>query len=172
MVDTYEAEHLCDLFLSERWKDHFISLSNITKFNLSIFSGAGKLIFSTEKHSSVCRPLRSSPDFRLKCDTYCCNIITSAVTKDTPIIYKCYAKIMSFAIPVKYLGETAVILGQGSFSSYEDFCEFTKHLRPDDIDDFLTTVTEPLQFTSADKAVDGCYFIESSINQLLKSKEK
>ena len=76
----------------------------------------------------MCRGLLSAPDFRSKCDTYCHSTMMEAFSKGHPIIYKCYAKIMSFAFPVEYMGEKVVILGQGSFSTYEDFLEFTKHL--------------------------------------------
>lgn len=170
MFSTDRARHLQNLFLSESWKGRFKTLSDTTGFNLRIYSEDGNPIFSTEKHYPMCRGLLSAPDFRSKCDTYCHNTIMEAFSKCHPIIYKCYAKIMSFAFPVEYMGEKVVILGQGSFSTYEDFREFIKHLSFSKVKDF--SVTGPLKFTTAEDARNACSLVDSSITQLLKNTQE
>lgn len=170
MVSTDRARHLQNLFLSESWKGRFKTLSDTTGFNLRIYSEDGNPIFSTEEHYPMCRGLLSAPDFRSKCDTYCHNTIMEAFSKCHPIIYKCYAKIMSFAFPVEYMGEKVVILGQGSFPTYEDFREFIKHLSFSKVKDF--SVTGPLKFTTGEDARNACSLVDSSITQLLKNTQE
>lgn len=170
MFSADRARHLQNLFLSESWKGRFKTLSDTIGFNLRIYSEDGNPIFSTEEHYPMCRGLLSAPDFRSKCDTDCHNTMMEAFSKCHPIIYKCYAKIMSFAFPVEYMGEKAVILGQGSFPTYEDFREFIKHLSFSNVKDF--SVTGPLKFTTAEDARNACSLVDSSINQLLKNTQE
>lgn len=170
MFSADRARHLQNLFLSESWKGRFKTLSDTTGFNLRIYSEDGNPIFSTEEHYPMCRGLLSAPDFRSKCDTDCHNTMMEAFSKCHPIIYKCYAKIMSFAFPVEYMDEKAVILGQGSFPTYEDFREFIKHLSFSNVKDF--SVTGPLKFTTAEDARNACSLVDSSINQLLKHTQE
>ncbi|MBA3071306.1 MAG: diguanylate cyclase [Nitrospirae bacterium] len=170
MFTTERARYLQDLFLSESWKCRFKTLSDTIGFNLRIYSEDGNPIFSTEEHYPMCRGLLSAPDFRSKCDTDCHNTMMEAFSKCHPIIYKCYAKIMSFAFPVEYMGEKVVILGQGSFPTYEDFREFTKHLSLSKVEIF--PVTGPLKFTTAEDARNACSLVDSSITQLLKNTQE
>ena len=170
MFSTDRARHLQNLFLSESWEGRFKALSDTTGFNLRIYSEDGNQIFSTESYYPMCRGLLSAPDFRSKCDTYCHNTMMGAFSKGLPIFYKCYAKIMSFAFPVEYMGEKVVILGQGSFSTYEDFREFIKHLSFSKVKDFA--VTCPLKFTTAEDARNACNLVDSSITQLLKTTQE
>jgi len=170
MLSTDRARHLQNLFLSESWKSRFKTLSDTIGFNLRIYSEDGTPIFSTEEHSPMCRGLLSAPDFRSKCDTYCRSAMMEAFSKCRPIIYKCYAKIMSFAFPVEYMGEKVVIVGQGSFSTYEDFREFIKHLSFSKVKDF--SVTCPLKFTTAEDARNACSLVDNSITQLLKNTQE
>ncbi|MBI5026967.1 MAG: diguanylate cyclase [Nitrospirae bacterium] len=170
MISTENSQHLNALFLSDEWKAHLRTLSDAAGFNLSIYSEQGELIFSTEDYIPMCRGLLSSPEFKSKCDTYCRVTMMSSIEKNKPVIYKCYAKIMSFSIPVEYFGEKAVIVGQGSFSTYEDFLEFAKLLALSKVKDF--PVTGPLKFISAEQAKNACRFVSSSVNQLLKNAQE
>ncbi|MBI1811291.1 MAG: diguanylate cyclase [Nitrospirae bacterium] len=170
MFSADRARHLQNLFLSESWKGRFKALSDTTGFNLRIYSEDGNPIFSTEEYCPMCRGLLSAPDFRSKCDTYCHNTMMEAFSKCHPITYKCYAKIMSFAFPVEYMGDKVVILGQGSFPTYGDFREFIKHLSFSKVEIF--PVTGPLKFTTAEDARNACSLVDSSIAQLLKNTQE
>ncbi len=72
----------------------------------------------------------------------------NTISKGKPDVYKCYAKIMTFALPIEYMDERAVVLGQGSFSSYEDFRECMNLLSAIGLD--TISITTPLTFTSVE----------------------
>jgi diguanylate cyclase (GGDEF)-like protein len=87
-----------------------------------------------------------------------------------PDIFKCYAKIMCFALPISYMDEKAVILGQGSFSSYEDFRAFVDLVQTAGID--TISIRAPLSFTSYQQAGKVCGFVATSVNKLLKNAQE
>lgn len=164
------AESLQAIFLSKEWKGNFNTLSDTTGFNLSIYIENGNRIFSTGDYHPVCKSMLSSGDIKAKCDTYCRSTIMSVFDKKAPIIYKCYSRIINFALPVAYLGEKAVVLGQGSFTEHKDFLEFTKRLSFLDIQDL--SVKHPIKFTSTDHARNACRLTYNFINQFLKSTQE
>jgi diguanylate cyclase (GGDEF)-like protein len=170
VLNTDSGVHLQDLFLSEKWKGHFTTLSDTLAFNLSIYSESGSELFSTEHYYPLCRGLLHSPEFRSRCNAYCHGTISRALRKGKPIIFKCRGRIMSFALPVEYLGEKAVILGQGSFSTGKDFHAFRNLLRSTGIEEFR--VTAPLRFTSARQAWSACSLVDKATNQLLKNAQE
>jgi diguanylate cyclase (GGDEF)-like protein len=77
---------------------------------------------------------------------------------------------MSFAFPIEYMGEKAVILGQGSFSSYEDFRESMNLVNNAGLD--TLAITAPLSFTSSQHAWKVCGFVATSINRLLNNSQE
>ncbi|MCE5195008.1 MAG: diguanylate cyclase [Nitrospiraceae bacterium] len=169
MFGADKLDYLQNLFLSARWKGRFKTLTDTTGFNLSIMSEQGTSIFSTEGHPSICRALLANDGFRTKCNSYCNSNVSEAISKNSSIIYKCYAGVMSFVLPLEYMQERAVILGQGSFSDYEDFKEFTKQLSS-----FVNEmpIVGPIKFTSSEHATNVCKLVDSSINHLLKSSQE
>jgi hypothetical protein len=94
----------------------------------------------------------------------------STLKKGTPNIFKCYAKIMSFAFPIQYLDEKAVVLGQGSLSSYEDFRDFMALVSAHGIDKI--TVKTPLTFTTSKEAWKACRFVLDTVNRFLKNMQE
>jgi len=72
---------------------------------------------------------------------------------------------MSFALPITYRGEKAVILGEGSFSSYEDFRECMTLVTSRGLD--TMSITTPLTFTSEQQAWKACRFVHRTVNRLL-----
>jgi len=87
-----------------------------------------------------------------------------------PQIFKCYAKIMSFALPIEYMDEKAIILGRGSFSSYEDFRECMNLISSSGLD--TISITTPLTFTTFDHAQKVCGFVADSVNRLLRNSQE
>ncbi len=77
---------------------------------------------------------------------------------------------MNFVLPIDHRGEKAVILGQGSFSSYEDFRECMNLVTAGGLD--AISVTTPLSFTSERQAWKACRFVNNTVNRLLKSMEE
>lgn len=94
----------------------------------------------------------------------------NTISKGKPDVYKCYAKIMSFALPIEYLDERAVVLGQGSFSSYEDFREGMTLFNSIGLD--AISVTTPLTFTSVQQAWKVSGFVADSVNRLLNNAQE
>jgi diguanylate cyclase (GGDEF)-like protein len=170
VLNASKAEHLQDLFSNEKWKGQLTTLSDTTGFTLSLYSGEGREIFSTAEHNPPCSGLLSSPYFKSQCEAYCRAPLAGVIQQGKPKIFKCYAKIVSFALPVEYLNEKAVILGQGSFATYQDFREFTNYLSASEIDEL--SVKAPLSFTNVQQARNACSLVDSSLNQLLKNAQE
>ena len=171
MLNTIAGEHLPDLFLTEKWQELFTTLSDTLGFTLSIYSATGKPIYIPEGAYPLCKEFRTlSPDFQSQCEASCLPFIKNTLKLGKPNVFKCYAKIMSFAIPVEYMAEKAVILGQGSFSSYDDFRECMDIVNSFGIN--TIAIKAPLTFTSSKDAWKACGFVADSVNRLLKNTQE
>jgi diguanylate cyclase (GGDEF)-like protein len=87
-----------------------------------------------------------------------------------PNVFKCHTKIMSFAFPVEYLNEKAVVLGQGSFASYEDFRDCMDMVSAYGID--MITIKTPLTFTSSKQAWKVCRFVADTVSRHLQDMQE
>ncbi len=171
MVNMITGESLQDLFLTEKWQELFTTLSDTLGFTLSIYSGTGKPIFAPEGAYPLCTGFRSlSPDFRAQCEASCRSFMMNTLKTGKPNVSKCYAKILCFALPVEYMGEKAVILGQDSFSSYEDLRECMDLVTSFGIDPI--NVKAPLTFTNPKDAWKICGFVADSVNRLLENTQE
>ena len=94
----------------------------------------------------------------------------NTISKGKPDVYKCYAKIMSFALPITFMDDRAVVLGQGSFSSYEDFREGMNLLSSVGLD--TIAITTPLTFTSVEHTWKASGFVADSVGRLLKDAQE
>ncbi len=165
------GENLKDLFLAEKWQDLFTTLSDALGFSLSICAENGKPIFVPEGAPPLCKAFRSaSPEFNAHCEKYLRAVITRTIESDKPKLFKCYAMIMSFTLPIEYMGEKAVILGQGSFASYEDFRECMN--RVNSLDLGPASLRMPLTFTTPQHTSKVRGLVADSVNQLLKNTQE
>ena len=165
------GEHLEDLFATETWQDHFTALSDSLGFSLSIYSQTGTKLFAPLRTHPLCRWFRSSSsELTSQCKSYCHPFMMNTISKGKPEVYKCYAKIMSFALPIKYMDERAVVLGQGSFSSYEDFRECMNLLSAIGLD--TISITTPLTFTSVEHTWKVSGLVADSVGRLLKDAQE
>jgi diguanylate cyclase (GGDEF)-like protein len=171
VLSAINGEQLKDLFMTETWQSHFSSLSDSLGFSLSIYSSTGTPIFTSAQSHPLCRGVRSSSsEFKSRCESYCHPFIMKTISTGRPDVYKCYAKIMSFALPVEYMGERAVVFGQGSFSSYEDFRECMTLLNSIGLD--TISITTPLTFTSVQQAWKVSGFVADSVRRLLNTAQE
>jgi diguanylate cyclase (GGDEF)-like protein len=171
MQNAITGERLQDLFMAEPWQDIFTSLSDSLGFSLSVYSQAGKPLFTPMTEHSPCRSFRStSPGLESQCKAYCHPRILNALATGKPEIYKCLAKIICFVLPVEYLGEKAVVLGRGSFSSYEDFREYMNLVAANGID--AVAIKAPLTFTSYEQAWKACRFVQDTVNRPLQNMQE
>jgi diguanylate cyclase (GGDEF)-like protein len=171
MLNATTGEHLKDIFATETWQDLFTTLSDSFGFSLNVYSQTGSSLFVPQTTSSPCRSfLPSSPGRESPCRSHCHSHMINALSTGKPEVYKCYAKIMNFVLPVEYQGGKAMILGQGSFSSYEDFrscMNLVTGRSPDTI-----SITTPLTFTSEQQAWKACRFVNDTVNRLLTNMQE
>jgi len=171
VLNAITGEHLKDIFATETWQDLFTTLSDSFGFSLSVYSETGSSLFIPLTASSPCRSFRSSSqDLESLCRSYCHPRIPNALSTGRPEVYKCYAKIMSFVLPIEYRGDKAVILGQGSFSSYEDFRECMNLVISRGLD--AISITTPLTFTSEHQAWKACRFVNETVSRLLTNMQE
>ena len=171
MLNAVTGEHLSDLFATETWHDLFTTLSDSLGFSLTIYSPTGRPLFVPPIAHPLCRRFRaSSPSLEAQCKTHCYPLMMNTLATGKPEVFKCYANIMSFALPIEYLGEKAVILGQGSFASYEDFRACMDLVAADGLD--AISITTPLTFTTTRQAWKACRFVDDTVNRLLKNMQE
>jgi diguanylate cyclase (GGDEF)-like protein len=170
-LDVITGERLQDLFKTETWRDHFTALSDSLGFSLSIYSQTGTKLFAPMRAHPLCQGFRSaSSDFKSHCKSYCYPFMMNTISTGKPDVYKCYAKIMTFALPIEYMEERAVVLGQGSFSSYEDFRECMNLLSSIGLD--TISIKTPLTFTSVQHAWKVSGFVADSVGRLLNNAQE
>lgn len=169
MVNAAAGEHLNDLFVSERWRQHLVVLSEAVGFTLSVYSSSGTLLVAADTHYP-CTSLRSS-SLREQCVSCNGRIAVKALRCDRPVLAKCYARIVCFAFPIKYLSEQAVVLGRGSFASYRDFRHFLALAGKENIEGTFSIDTA-IRFTTARDARKACDIVQSSLSQLLKKEQE
>jgi diguanylate cyclase (GGDEF)-like protein len=169
--DTFTGEPLEDLFRTEMWRDHFTALSESLGFSLRIYSQTGALIFAPLGPVPLCPALRSpSSAFASRHIAECQPLMLKTLSTKKPDIFKCSANIMSFALPIEYLGERAVIFGQGSFSSYQDFREYLSIVNADELASISLPV--PTSFTSFEQVWKACVFVTDSVKRLLQNTQE
>ncbi len=165
------GERLKDLFSNDTWRDHLEALSDTLGFTLSVYSAAGDPIFVPESTYPLCQVFHSqSSNIKTLCDSSCRPFLLNTLTMGKPNVFKCHIKIMSFAFPIEYLDEKAVVLGQGSFASYEDFRDCMDMVSAYGID--MITIKTPLSFTSSKQAWKACRFVADTVSRLLKNMQE
>ncbi len=93
-----------------------------------------------------------------------------ALETGRPEISKCHVGITSFALPLEHLNEKAVVLGRGSYSSYEDFRACMNLLPAAGLD--AISITTPLTFTSFAHARKVCGFVADFAQRLIKNAQE
>lgn len=170
MPDTI-TEQLQDLFWTEMWRDHFAALSESLGFSLRVYSQTGTLIFAPPGPAPLCPVFRSpSSSFVAHHFAECQPRMLNVLETRKPDIFKCSAKIISFALPIEYMGERAVIFGQGSFTSYEDFREYLSIVNTDELE--TVSLNVPTCFTSYEQVWKACLFVADSVKWLLKNTQE
>jgi diguanylate cyclase (GGDEF)-like protein len=165
------GDNLKDLLATDPWRDLFATLSESLGFSLSVYSPTGVQILTLSGSPSPCASFRAtSPDFESQCKTFCQPRIVNTLATGKPDVFKCYSKIMTFAIPISYLDDKAVIVGQGSFSSYVDFRESMDRATANGLDSL--SIRAPLVFTSRDQAWKACRFVDDTIKRLLSNLQE
>ncbi|MEF9438081.1 MAG: PocR ligand-binding domain-containing protein, partial [Candidatus Mariimomonas ferrooxydans] len=157
---------LKSLLFSEEWKDCFQGLSKITGFCFSIYDE--KVIpLLTINENPVCKLVRSFFNSSKNCPDSCEKFIFEALKLNEPKTYKCYSKIINFSVPINYLNEKAVIVGRNSFSSHEDFHEFSRIAKDRGIQKIPTVSS--LSHTDENYSKNTSRYVQQIINCLLNN---
>jgi diguanylate cyclase (GGDEF)-like protein len=171
VTNAITGEHLLDLFTTEKWQDLFATLSDALGFTLSIYAESGNPIFVPEGADPLRKAFRSvSSEFSAQREKHCHFIIVGTIRSAKPRLFKSYAKLMAFAVPIEYMGEKAVILGHGSFASYDDFRESMNLVSSFGMDP--VSLRMPLAFTDPRHAWKVCCFVSDSVARLLKNTQE
>jgi diguanylate cyclase (GGDEF)-like protein len=118
----------------------------------------------------LCEAVQASPVSRLRCDLSCRGFVANAFKDKAQKILKCSAQVVNFILPVEYHGTWAAILGQGSFSGYDDTNIFIDpHYSPLFPN---TALTMPPTFTSMVQARSVCSLLESSVAERLRTSQE
>ncbi|MHB8845508.1 MAG: sensor domain-containing diguanylate cyclase [Nitrospirota bacterium] len=170
-MDATTGEHLKDIFATETWGDLFATLSDSFGFSLNVYSQTGSPLFVPQAASSPCRILRSSASvLSSRCRSHCHPRMLTALSTGRSEVFTCYAKIMSFVLPIEYRNGKAVILGQGSFASYEDF-RASMNLMSSFGSDAIS-ITTPLVFTGERQAWKACRLVNDTVSRLLRTMQE
>ena len=165
-------DRLQNIFSSPRWKEHVAPLSRALGFSLGAYSDSGASLLDEDPGPSpFCKPLRDAAAFRTECNTFCRKRALQVLTSKKPHWYVCLAGVMNFALPVSYLDDQAVILGQGSFASYENYRSYLDLLQTT-APDAAIPVSATLRFTTEQDARNACLLIERSVELLLHSTQE
>lgn len=153
---------LAQLFSSQKWREHLDQLSEITHFETHVFDENGSAITGF-KNNPVCELVQSAEAAELDCPGACFKYLQS----QEPVIFKCLAGLIHFAIPIERLGEKVVVVGRGGFAEYEDFLAFMKTAKEHDFPAIPPSFS--MDFPGEENARSVLQYTHLSINRLLES---
>jgi len=171
VLNAVPGERLQDIFVSERWRQHLAVLSDALGFALSIFSESGAPLYFASHPPNTCRALLST-SHKGQCDAGCKRIIAKALARRRPVLSKCPARVVCFALPIEHGSDKAVILGRGSFATYHDFRKFLTLVNEEEAVEGEFAIAAPLRFTSAGAARRACAAVNSLVEQLLQNVQE
>lgn len=120
-------DRLQDIF-SRRWLEHFDTLFQVLGFSLSAYSENGAPLLTSASRSPTCTSVRNAAN-NADCEIFCRTKAMDALSAAEPRWFACPSRVMGFALPVLYLDQRAVLLGRGSFASYNDFRPYLDQVR-------------------------------------------
>lgn len=171
MADTITGERLQDVLRSGTWQDFFSSLSDSLGFSLSVYSQEGMEVHGAPAPDSLCSTIKSSSAaLALQCESHCRTFLRNALASGKPEVFKCYARVTCFTLPIFSQDAKAVVLGRGSFGSYDDFRECMELVNTHGAD--LVNVKTPLAFTSAEQAWKACRLVGEMVNKLVNTMQE
>jgi diguanylate cyclase (GGDEF)-like protein len=156
---------LARLFSSQKWVEHLEQLSKITNFEIHVFDEDGSNITGF-KNNPICEFIKSAEAAGLDCPGSCCKYLQSR----EPVLFKCCARLIHFALPIERFGEKVVVVGRGGFAEYEDFLEFIKIAKENDLPGIPPSFS--MEFPGEEIARSVSQYTHLSINRLLDSIEE
>ncbi len=169
-MDSIVGENLKYLFV-EKWQDLFAILSKSIGFTLSIFDESGMILVAPREESfCVAFGHHSNGGVHAACGESCLGWIQRAALSGKPEIFKCPSNMMNFSLPIRYLDQRLVILGQGSFPHYEDFRKFLNMAYSGGDDE--PSVSMPRTFTTEQDAWKAVDIVTEWVNRVLQTSNE
>jgi len=154
------------LLSSDKWKEYFRELSKTFDIELCGYNVNGVELFLANEQP-FCKYSRSVQSASLNCPHSC----HSELRSDEQKIFKCHAGITFFSFPVGRFSEKVFIVGRTGFAAYDDFLDFLKAVRENNLP--VLPITAPLNFLEQDAVQDiSNYIYLSVIRQLGYIEEK
>jgi diguanylate cyclase (GGDEF)-like protein len=153
---------LASLFSSEKWVEHLRHLSRMTNFEFIVFDEGGSKVRDS-KENPLCAFIHSAQVESLDCPGSCYKYLQS----QEPVLFKCSARLMHFALPIERFGEKVIVVGRGGFAEYEDFLEFIKIAKENDFPEIPPAFSMDFPGEAFAEAVS--HYTQISINRLLDS---
>jgi len=171
VADTITGERLQDFLKSGVWQEYFNFLSESLGFSLGIYSQEGIEVLAAPVPHSFCQSIKtSSASVALQCETQCRSLVKDAIASGKPAVFKCYSHITCFAFPILSQDGKAIILGRGSFSSYDDFRECMEKMSSQSAEP--VAVKTPLVFTGEEQAWKACRLVGDLVNRILNNMQE
>jgi len=169
-MEAINGKRMRELFQSEQVRNHFMSLGDTLGFALSVYSSSGTPLWDGAGpypgREQLLTPFSSCP---LALDRGCYSEMMDTVAEGFPRVFSCYGKMISFAVPIEYMNEKAVIFGHGGFSSRDDYHGYLNLLKSKEHVD--VQVPEPEVYISGRQAHKACNLVSQSARGLLKSEQ-
>ncbi len=168
--DSSEGTHDRDempfekLISSPEWSEYLKSLSEVVKFELSLYDADGVLLFRTDENP-LCQFIRTSCSESLDCPNSC----LKELRVTDPTVIKCNANISCFVIPLERQGNRIYIIGRDSFAEYEDMLEFLRILKEKKLPEI--PVSMPFEFPGEKHTTNIMQYVYLTVIRLLKSHE-
>ena len=169
MANNNKDMTLAELLSSKEWADYFRSLSGAVNFEFNVYSEDGALLMVTGKNR-FCDYINSAGLDSLSCPDSCNKLMFESLPLNKPVIYKCKAKLINFALPVERFNEKAFIVGRGGFASYEDLLEFLKIVKDNNLPPI--PVAMPLDFPGDDYVNSLSHYVYLTVNRMMISVEE
>jgi len=153
---------LARLFSSQKWLDHLSQLSRITNFAIQVFDEDGTDLTGLEK-DPVCEVIESAGAADLDCPGSCYKYLRTR----EPVVFKCCARLLHFAIPIERDEEKIIVVGRGGFAEYDDLLAFMKTAKEHGLSGIPASLS--LEFRGEAHAQAVLRYTHLSINRLLDS---
>jgi diguanylate cyclase (GGDEF)-like protein len=163
--DDRDEMPLEELITTAGWAEYLRSLSEVIKFELSLYDSQGDLLFNTNE-KPLCNFIRTKCSHSMDCPNSC----LKGLEVSEAAVIKCNAKISCFVIPLERPGDKIYIIGRDSFAEYEDMLDFLRIMKEKKAPEI--PVSMPFEFQGEEHTRLILQYVYLTVIRLLKSHEK
>ncbi len=152
------------LLSSNTWTEYFQELANTFAVELCGYNPDGIELFLVNENP-ICKYSRSVQSDSLDCPNSCHSVMKA----EGHTIFTCQAGLTCFSFPVKRFNEKVFIVGRVGFTEYDDFQDFLKTVRDNNLPEL--PITEPVDFLEKNAVRDISKYMYLSIERQLSTME-